>query len=174
MTGKPLFGTIIGLMYQGAPFMGALDQPFTRERWLGVQNKGATWNGKPIRVSSPRPLAEARLYVGSPQMFSDRIPAYLKLSSAAKWPQFACDCYAYGLMAMGHADLVVEQKLKLYDVAGLAPIVTGAGGIFVDWDGPASRLISADASWHRPLAHWPRKRSPSLRVKRPAKRDPAR
>jgi myo-inositol-1(or 4)-monophosphatase len=34
---------------------------------------------------------------------------------------------------MGWADLVVEQCLKIYDVAGIIPIVTGAGGFAADW-----------------------------------------
>ncbi|MDP9127908.1 MAG: histidinol phosphate phosphatase, partial [Pseudomonadota bacterium] len=45
------------------------------------------------------------------------------------------DCYAYGLMAMGWADLVVEQRLGLHDVAGIVPIITGAGGFASDWQG---------------------------------------
>jgi fructose-1,6-bisphosphatase/inositol monophosphatase family enzyme len=35
---------------------------------------------------------------------------------------------------MGWTDLVVEQKLKLHDVAGVVPIITGAGGFAGDWD----------------------------------------
>jgi len=134
MTGKPLFGTIIGLMHEGKPVVGALEQPFTKERWFGVTDRTAYWNNTPIHISPPRVLADARLYIGSPGMF-DTIPeAFTTLWRTSRWPQFGCDCYAYGLMAMGCADLVVEQKLKIYDVAGLAPIITGAGGYFADWE----------------------------------------
>ena len=45
------------------------------------------------------------------------------------------DCYAYGLLAAGHVDLVVENSLKLYDFAALAPVIKGAGGMITDWKG---------------------------------------
>lgn len=134
MTGKPLFGSIIGLMHRGKPVMGLVDQPFTRERWLGVAGKIAYHNNAAIRVAPPRDLAAARLYTGSPDMFrGDGFDDWLRLCRAARWPQYGCDCYAYGLMAMGWADLVVEQQLKIYDVAGIVPIITGAGGFAGDW-----------------------------------------
>jgi len=45
------------------------------------------------------------------------------------------DCYAYGLLASGHVDLVVENSLKLYDFAALVPVIKGAGGLITDWQG---------------------------------------
>lgn len=146
MTGKPLFGTIIGLMHAGKPVMGLVDQPFTRERWIGLDGQWAEFNGAPARVAAPRTLDEARMFTGSPNMFEgENFDRYLKLCFAARWPQYGCDCYAYGLMAMGCADLVVEQDLKLHDVVGIRPIVTGAGGVAVDWD-----LREVDATFGKP------------------------
>lgn len=46
---------------------------------------------------------------------------------------YGCDCYAYGLLATGTCDLVVEADMKPYDYMALVPIVTGAGGIMTDW-----------------------------------------
>ncbi len=69
-------------------------------------------------------------------MFDDaNFNNYVALCRAAKWTQYSCDAYAYGLLAMGWADLVVEQQLALYDIAGVAPIITGAGGYISDWNG---------------------------------------
>jgi inositol-phosphate phosphatase/L-galactose 1-phosphate phosphatase/histidinol-phosphatase len=48
---------------------------------------------------------------------------------------YGCDCYAYGLLAAGHCDLVVEADLKPYDFMALVPVVNGAGGILTDWKG---------------------------------------
>jgi fructose-1,6-bisphosphatase/inositol monophosphatase family enzyme len=31
-----------------------------------------------------------------------------------KVPLYGCDCYAYGLLASGHADLVIEHGLKVF------------------------------------------------------------
>jgi len=135
MTGKPLFGTIIGLMHNGKPVVGAIDQAFTKERWFGIADLYATHNGIPIKVAPPRMLEASRLYTGSPDMFrGDYFENYLTLCRTVKWPQYGCDCYAYGLAAMGWADLVVEQDLKIYDIAGVIPIITGAGGFVGDWN----------------------------------------
>lgn len=135
MTGKPQFGTIIGLMHEGKPAAGCIDQPFTKERWLGISDTLATHNGTPIRVAAARKLEESRLYAGALLAFlGQNFDNYVKLCRTAKWPQYNGDCYAYGLLAMGCVDVIVEQGLKIYDVAGVAPIVTGAGGFIGNWD----------------------------------------
>lgn len=136
--GRPLFGTILGLMHNGQPVAGMIDQAYTKERWFGITDTAAWHNGIPVKVAPPRTLANARLYTGSIAMFDDaNFDNYLKLCRATKWAQYSCDCYAYGLLAMGWADLIVEQQLGLHDVIGVAPIISGAGGFISDWDGNA-------------------------------------
>ena len=39
ITGKPLFGTLIGLMKNNRPYLGVLNQPILKERWVGIANK---------------------------------------------------------------------------------------------------------------------------------------
>lgn len=135
-TGRPLFGTILGLMHEGKPVMGLIDQAYTKERWLGITDTAAWHNGQPITIAPARTLENTRLYTGSIAMFDDgNFQNYLKLCRSAKWVQYSCDCYAYGLLAMGWADLIVEQQLGLHDVVGVAPIITGAGGYISDWNG---------------------------------------
>ena len=48
-------------------------------------------------------------------------------------PLYGCDCYAYGLLAAGFCDLVVEADLKPYDYMALVAVVEGAGGVITDW-----------------------------------------
>lgn len=135
-TGRPLFGTVIGLLHQGRPVVGLIDQAFTQERWLGITNQTATHNGKILKVASPRNIENVRLYTGGLDMFKgEHFDGYLRLCNAVKWTQYSCDCYSYGLLAMGWVDLVVEQRLKIYDIAGVVPIITGAGGYIRNWDG---------------------------------------
>ena len=52
-----------------------------------------------------------------------------------RYPLFGGDCYAYGLLAMGFVDLVVEADLDVHDFMALVPVVEGAGGIMTDWQG---------------------------------------
>jgi histidinol phosphatase-like enzyme (inositol monophosphatase family) len=134
-TGRPLFGTIIGLLHNGKPVMGVIDQAYTRERWFGITDTLATHNRMPICVAPPRQLPQSRLYTGSIDMFKGaNFENFVRLCQSAKWTQYSCDCYAYGLLAMGWADVITEQCLKLYDVAGAVPIITGAGGFISDWN----------------------------------------
>ena len=67
-------------------------------------------------------------------MFEDGlIENYMALCRAVRCTQFNGECYAYGLLAMGWLDLIVERHLKIHDVAGVVPIVSGAGGFVGDW-----------------------------------------
>ena len=69
--------------------------------------------------------------------------------------RYGIDCYAYGLLAAGHLDLVVEADLKPWDYAAHVPIIAGAGGIATDWSGhrlglggDGRVLIAGDAAAH--------------------------
>lgn len=157
ITGLPIFGTLVALLHRGKPVMGIIDQPILKERWLGVEGQRATFNGTPISVRACDALAKAYMYSTAPIMFPG---AYEKpheaLTRMVKLFRWGGDCYAYGLLASGHVDLVVEASLKLYDFAALVPVVKGAGGLITDWRGKeldmqsdGSVLAAGDAAVHR-------------------------
>ena len=56
--------------------------------------------------------------------------------------RFGADCYAYGLLAAGFVDLVLEASLKPYDFCAMVPVVEGAGGAATDWRGGSLSLAS--------------------------------
>ena len=39
VTGRPLFGTLIGLLHRGVPVLGLIDQPGIGERWIGAKGQ---------------------------------------------------------------------------------------------------------------------------------------
>jgi inositol-phosphate phosphatase/L-galactose 1-phosphate phosphatase/histidinol-phosphatase len=147
ITGRPLFGTLIALLHGGVPVLGVIDQSIIGERWLGVTGQASTHNGRPIAVRACAGLAQAALFVTSPRLFETEGSrrAYQRLEDSVRLPMFGGDCYAYGLLAMGFADLVVEASLEPYDYMALIPVVTGAGGLLTDWSGAALTLDSAGA-----------------------------
>lgn len=49
--------------------------------------------------------------------------AFHRVRDSVRIPLYGCDCYAYGLLAAGHVDLVVEADLKPYDYMALVPII---------------------------------------------------
>jgi inositol-phosphate phosphatase/L-galactose 1-phosphate phosphatase/histidinol-phosphatase len=136
--GRPLFGTLIALTRAGRPVLGVIDQCILEERWVGVAGRGSTWNDRPIRVRACPTLAEAILSLTSPQMFSAaQRTAVARLESAVRFPVYGGDCYAYGLLAMGSVDLIVEADLDVHDFMALVPVIEGAGGRVTDWQGAA-------------------------------------
>jgi inositol-phosphate phosphatase / L-galactose 1-phosphate phosphatase / histidinol-phosphatase len=143
ISGVPLFGTLIALARRGRPLLGVIDQPIQRERWIGADGRATTFNGAPVRCRACANLAAATVFATSPDMFIDKdADGFRRLGRAAKLVRYGADCYAYGLLALGLIDLVVEASLKPYDFSALAPIITGAGGIATDWHGRELSLAS--------------------------------
>lgn len=136
ITGRPMFGTLIGLLHRGQPVLGVIDQPWLGDRWVGAVGRSSTLNGEPVRTRACPGLRRAVLSATHPDMFSGAAAAgFQSLSAACKLTLFGGDCYAYGLLASGFQDIIVEAQLKLHDVVALVPIITGAGGAVTDWFG---------------------------------------
>jgi len=147
ITGRPLFGTLIGLLHRGRPVLGLIDQAATGERWIGLA-------GEPTRFSGPfggragcRPcaaLGEAELAATSPDVFTEATaPRFAALKGRVRRTSWGGDCYAYGLLALGLLDIVVDDTMKPWDWAALVPVVEGAGGRVTDWRGAPLTLDSA-------------------------------
>ena len=143
VTGKPLFGILIGLAHRGHPVLGVIDQPVLEERWLGGPGHPTTFNDQPARARPCGELDLAWLYATTPELFEgDDMTRFQRVSAAAHRTLYGADCYAYGLVALGHVDLVVEAGLHPYDFCAPAAVVAGAGGIMTDWAGAPLTLES--------------------------------
>ncbi len=144
VAGKPTFTTLVALAVRGRPVLGVIDQPWTRERWVG--HDGSAWLGTaPLRTRRGRRVEDAILSTTAPEMFaspSDRA-ALDRLRAATASLSWGGDAYAYGLLAAGCIDLVVETGLKPFDLAALVPVIEGAGGVVSDWRGRALTTASA-------------------------------
>lgn len=142
-TGKPLFGTLIALTRNGRPVLGVIDAPAMDQRWRGMAGAPSTLNGKEIRTRACAELQDAWLYATTPDMFAGHdAHAFERLSDLVRRRAFGADCYAYGLLASGRVDLVVEADLKPYDYCALVPVIEGAGGVITDWGGAPLTLAS--------------------------------
>jgi inositol-phosphate phosphatase / L-galactose 1-phosphate phosphatase / histidinol-phosphatase len=143
ISGVPLFGTLIALTRDKRPILGVIDQPISRERWVGAARRPTTLNGVVVHCRTCPELATATLFATTPDMFKERdAAAFARVSAAVKLTRFGADCYAYGLLAAGFIDLVLEASLKPYDFCAMVPIVEGAGGVATDWQGSNLDLAS--------------------------------
>jgi histidinol phosphatase-like enzyme (inositol monophosphatase family) len=145
ITGRPTFTTLIGLMHEGVPVLGVINQPVTGERWVGLA-------GRPTRFSAPFGLAapvgtrqgvalgQAQLSCTTLDLFTpETLPRWQRLASRVAQVTWGGDAYAHGLLALGCVDLVAETTYKLWDWAALVPVIEGAGGVITDWAGAPLR-----------------------------------
>ena len=142
ITGRPTFGTLIALLDGATPILGIIDQPVLGERWIGVAGRPTTFRGPFGGVAGCRAcpdLGEAELSATSPQIFAGNRPRWERLVAAVRRTSFGGDCTAYGLLALGHIDVIAEASMKVWDWAALVPVIEGAGGSMTDWAGRALR-----------------------------------
>lgn len=143
ISGFPLFGSLIALVYAGRPVLGLIEIPATGERWIGCTGLPTSFNGEPARTSACDRIERARVYSTTTDEFKgDDLRRFDALSRRAAMRRFGGDCYLYGLLASGHCDLVIEAGLKSHDYLSLVPVVEGAGGKISDWQGHALDLQS--------------------------------
>lgn len=147
LSGVPVFGTLIALLQAGQPILGIIDQPVTRERWVGAAGRATKFNGVPVRTAARGKVGDAVLWSTSPHMF-DEVEAerqgYARLRDAVKFVHYGGECYQYAMLASGQIDLVVEADLDSYDYCAHIAIIQGAGGVITDWEGGALGLTSGD------------------------------
>jgi len=145
VAGKPTFGTLIALLREGRPVLGVIDQPIVGDRWVGAVGRPTTHNGRPVRTRACTGFAGAVASTTAPHLFASDadLAAFERIGDRVRDTVYGMDCYAYGLLASGYLDLVVESGLKLYDFAALVPVVEGAGGLMRDWTG---HPLHADSS----------------------------
>ncbi|MDE0392459.1 MAG: histidinol-phosphatase [Rhodospirillales bacterium] len=135
ISGMTTWGTLIALQDRGTGIIGVLDQPFLGERFVG-HGEGAWLGERKLATRACPELSGATLYATEPDMFSPtERAAFDALAARVRLRRFGADCYAYGMLAAGFIDLVVEASMNLWDIAALIPIVEGAGGIVTGWDG---------------------------------------
>ncbi|MEO0649600.1 MAG: inositol monophosphatase family protein [Planctomycetota bacterium] len=134
--GRPTFVTLIGLLLDGKPVHGVIDQPITGDRWTGGVGLQTQFNGEPAIVRRCPDLAQAWVGATDPGMFKGPLAVgFGSIAGRARQTLWGGDGYLYGQLSSGWLDIVVEAGLKLHDFAALAPIVAGAGGRITDWRG---------------------------------------
>lgn len=144
MIGRPTFGTLIALCEGDEPKLGVIDQPISKERWVGDGEK-TKMNGKQVHTRPCAYYNDATIGATTPMMF-DKLNeygrAYELFENSHGNIVWGGDCYMYGLIASGYMDMGFEQSLKPHDFAALVPVIKGAGGHISDWRGEPLTLNS--------------------------------
>ena len=151
ISGAPTWGILIGLDAGEGPVLGVVDQPFTRERFIGGWGRAEYRRDGRTSAMQVRPcarLADAVLYTTRPEVGSPvEREGFDAVRDRVRLTRYGFDCYAYAMVAMGQVDLVIEAELHTYDIQGPQAVIEAAGGIVTDWrGGPAhagGRVLAA-------------------------------
>lgn len=151
LSGTPTWGVLISVRDEGGPLFGIIDQPYIKERFVGGFGRAdvtGPMGTRALRTRAARPLSEAILFTTFPEVGTpDEGAAFRRVSGAARLTRYGMDCYAYGLIAAGQIDLVIEAGLQAYDVQAPIAVIEAAGGVVTDWQGrPApqgGRILAA-------------------------------
>ena len=89
------------------PLVGIIDQPVTRERWTSATGRTTMFAGSlggQVGTRRCPSLAHAELSATSPEMLGGDLPRWRNLAAQVRRTYWGGDCYAYGLLALGHID----------------------------------------------------------------------
>ena len=133
--GRPVFGTLVGLVDGTTPVAGLIDMPMLDECYVAVGGK-TVLNGAAATTSQVTSLARARIASTAPEaLLTDSLAAFNRMVDQAAITVYGGDCHNYALLAAGHLDLVLEDGLATHDIMGVVEVVRGAGGIITDKQG---------------------------------------
>lgn len=142
------FDTLVGVVYD----------PFCNELWTAIRGQPARLNGRVIRVSRRRKLAEAIVSIGfakSRETIDATLPYFNQLVyRIRKIRMMGAAAIALAYVATGRFDAYIERGISLWDVAAGGLIVECAGGEF--WrrrvgEGQVYRMIATNGLLRRSL-----------------------
>ncbi|MGB1924007.1 MAG: inositol monophosphatase family protein, partial [Candidatus Puniceispirillaceae bacterium] len=151
ISGKPVFGTLVGLTDQGVPLAGMIDMPVLDETYIGhlighnpadqQRQSACRMNAAMVRPSPCQTLATARLATTSPLALSAAgLTGFNHLATQAALTNYGGDCHNYALLAAGHIDLVMEDSLAPHDMIAVVAVMQAAGAVVTDTAGQPIRL----------------------------------
>ncbi|MFQ5848615.1 MAG: inositol monophosphatase family protein [Candidatus Methylomirabilales bacterium] len=157
----PIFSVSIALEHQGGLRCGVVYDPLREEWFTAVRGRGAYLNDQPVHVSDTDRLQEALLATGfpydmkeSPENNLTHFHNFSMRAQAVRRPGVASIDLAY--VAAGRLDGFWEFKLKPWDIAAGALLVTEAGGTVSDFAGGPldifrAEIVASNSHIHQPM-----------------------
>lgn len=151
ISGAPTWGVLIAVSDAQGPLYGIIDQPYIGECFsggFGAARLRGPRGETALKTRAPRDLGSATVMSTFPEVGTPaERAAFEEVVAQCRLVRFGMDCYAYGLLAAGQIDLVIEAGLQAYDVQGPIAVIEAAGGRVTDWQGgPAhegGRILAA-------------------------------
>jgi len=160
--GIPHFAISIALERDGELFAGVVYSPVPDEMFVAEKGSGAFLNGRRLRVSGRRNIAESIFATGIPfkgipdhDLFLEQASAVMAVSAGVR--RFGSAALDLAYVAAGRYDGYWENGLNPWDVAAGIVLVREAGGFVTDVAGGRGMLsgggiLAANAELHAPLS----------------------
>lgn len=155
--GLPLFGTLLALEWRGKVIFSICAFPMINEFFVAEKGKGASLNGKPIRVSTATTLRGGMCFIdGNKKLPLKRIFTDIEgvVSSGCRWRMCGSSEFAMTRIARGDALISLSRFGTPWDNAAPAFLVEEAGGKVTDssgkpWTIHSKNLIVSNRRVHR-------------------------
>jgi myo-inositol-1(or 4)-monophosphatase len=141
-----------------ATLVGVVYDPFCDEMWTANRGQAAKLNGKPIRVSKRRNLAEAIVSIGfakTKENLDRTLPYFNELvHRVRKIRIMGSAALALTYVASGRFDAYIESGISLWDIAAGGLILECAGGEFWRQPNPgrhAYRMVATNGLLRKTL-----------------------
>ncbi len=144
VSGNPQFGNLVALLQGGTPILGVINMPAQYERWVGARGQGTQHRdsrGQAQVRSRACPRLDQAIFrtqvlmIKEPEIFK-RVQNYVGDTLVGG------DCFAFGQIASGWLDMVIDAGLGTFDYLPLVSVVEQAGGLISDWEGKPLGLHS--------------------------------
>lgn len=147
--GFPQYAVSIALQQRGQITQAVVYDPTRNELFTATKGVGALLNEKRIRVGRRDKLSDALVGTGFPYTDLSGLDEYLKMfklmtekTAGLRRPGSAALDLAY--VAAGRLDGFFEKKLKPWDMAAGALLISEAGGIVSDFRGEGKHMDKGD------------------------------
>ena len=138
--GVPLFGTLIGIEFEGRMVAGVCRMPALNEVMYAEDGGGAWWQigdaePREARVTQVTDLSDCRLMFTEPshKVHTGRRAVFDELLKTIRLARGWGDCYGHMLVATGRAEIALDPIMSAWDIAALIPILRESGGSCTDW-----------------------------------------
>lgn len=157
----PFFCTSIALTRSGNSIAGAVYDPIKDELFTAARGRGATCNGRPLKVSASAEVLRSIFLTGFPYDLRDDVAHTLRLfekflhhARALRRDGAAALDLAY--LAAGRIDGYFEERLQPWDVLAGSLLVEEAGGRVSRFDGTpiglrADQVVASNGLIHEAM-----------------------
>jgi myo-inositol-1(or 4)-monophosphatase len=149
-----IFGTLVSLVRDGRPILGAISSPLTGHVLVGLGGTQTLLGERPVRVRGCERFEDATVLTTGHRELGERCSPRVaeELASRARLYRTWGDCHGYFQLATGGADVMIDPALQPWDIHALVPVIEGAGGRVTGIDGgdpvQASDLVATAGYLH--------------------------